>query len=93
MSKIQVSTIGAASRSSIAAAAATARPFAIAKPPIGIAGTDNGNPIQATCPKCTTDNGVTTSQTARHETRRPRMTRMVESTSESGTSSSCPYQR
>ena len=93
VSAIQECANGTASRSSMAAAAATASPLPIARPPSGIAGIESGSPSHDTCPKWTTDVGVTTSHTARHETMRDLVAITAASGHESGASSSSPYQR
>ena len=65
----------------------------MASPPIGIAGMDSGRPSHETCPKCTTEMGVTTSQTAMQETKSPRTEATSASRTESGASSESPYHR
>ena len=54
---------------------------------------DNGSPSQDTWPKCTTERGVTTSQTAIDETTRLRIAPTHASKAVVGASSSRPYHR
>lgn len=93
VSQTHASESGPASRSSTAATAATARPFAIVRPPSGIAMIESGSPSHENWPKCTMEMGVTTSHTAIDETIRPRIAPIDASPRVDGASSSWPYHR